>query len=216
MIDVTEVKIRGYQKEDRNAIREISIESSIFGEYRNAVFDDEVLADLLTAYFTDYEPVSCFVAEKKEYVMGYILGTKDVRKMRNVLKRKVIPGVVKDLSGKGQLFRKGNLIFIKNIVFSYFKGEFVAPDFSPEYPATLHINIAPQFRGQNVGSLLINHYLDFLKKESISGIHFGVLSERAKMFFLKLDFKVLFTGKYTFLNYLTGETLPHYIIGKKL
>ena len=216
MIDVTEVKIRGYQKEDRNAIREISIESSIFGEYRNAVFDDEVLADLLTAYFTDYEPVSCFVAEKKEYVMGYILGTKDVRKMRNVLKRKVIPDVVKDLSGKGQLFRKGNLIFIKNIVFSYFKGEFVAPDFSPEYPATLHINIAPQFRGQNVGSLLINHYLDFLKKESISGIHFGVLSERAKMFFLKLDFKVLFTGKYTFLNYLTGETLPHYIIGKKL
>ena len=216
MIDVTEVKIRGYQKEDRNAIREISIESSIFGEYRNAVFDDEVLADLLTAYFTDYEPVSCFVAEKKEYVMGYILGTKDVRKMRNVLKRKVIPDVVKDLSGKGQLFRKDNLIFIKNIVFSYFKGEFVAPDFSPEYPATLHINIAPQFRGQNVGSLLINHYLDFLKKESISGIHFGVLSERAKMFFLKLDFKVLFTGKYTFLNYLTGETLPHYIIGKKL
>lgn len=216
MIDVTEVKIRGYQKEDRNAIREISIESSIFGEYRNAVFDDEVLADLLTAYFTDYEPVSCFVAEKKEYVMGYILGTKDVRKMRNVLKRKVIPGVVKDLSGKGQLFRKGNLIFIKNIVFSYFKGEFVAPDFSPEYPATLHINIASQSRGQNVGSLLVNHYLDFLKKESISGIHFGVLSERAKMFFLKLDFKVLFTGKYTFLNYLTGETLPHYIIGKKL
>ena len=216
MIDVTEVKIRGYQKEDRNAIREISIESSIFGEYRNAVFDDEVLADLLTAYFTDYEPVSCFVAEKKEYVMGYILGTKDVRKMRNVLKRKVIPGVVKDLSGKGQLFRKGNLIFIKNIVFSYFKGEFVAPDFSLEYPATLHINIASQSRGQNVGSLLVNHYLDFLKKESISGIHFGVLSERAKMFFLKLDFKVLFTGKYTFLNYLTGETLPHYIIGKKL
>ena len=146
--------------------------------------------------------------------MGYILGTKDVRKMRNVLKRKVIPGVVKDLSGKGQLFRKANLIFIKNIVFSYFKGEFVAPDFSLEYPATLHINIAPQFRGQNVGSLLINHYFDFLKKESISGIHFGVLSERAKMFFLKLDFKVLFTGKYTFLNYLTGETLPHYIIGK--
>jgi GNAT superfamily N-acetyltransferase len=215
MIDVSEVKIRGYREEDRNAIREISIQSSIFGEYRNAVFNDEVLADLLTAYFTDYEPASCFVAERKEYVMGYILGTKDVRKMRNVLKRKVIHGVVKDLSGKGQLFSKTNLIFIKNIVFSYFKGEFMAPDFSIEYPATLHINIASQFRGQNVGSLLVNHYLDFLKKESVSGIHFGVLSERAKMFFLKLDFKVLFTGKYTFLKYLTGETLPHYIIGKQ-
>jgi GNAT superfamily N-acetyltransferase len=215
MIDVTKVKIRGYREEDRNAIREISIQSSIFGEYRNAVFNDEVLADLLTAYFTDYESTSCFVAERKEDIMGYILGTKDVRKMRNVLKRKIIPGVVKDLSSKGQLFRKSNQIFIKNIVFSYFKGEFMVLDFSPEYPATLHINIASQFRGQNVGSLLVNHYLDFLKKESVSGIHFGVLSERAKMFFLKLDFKVLFTGKYTFLKYLTGETLPHYIIGKK-
>lgn len=215
MNDVTEVKIRSYQEGDQKAIREISIESSIFSEHRNAVFDDEILADLMTAYFTDYEPTSCFVAEKEGHVIGYLLGTKDIHKMQGKLKGRIIPGVVKDIFRKDQLFRKKNLMFIKNIVFSYLKGEFKVPDFSREYPATLHVNVASQSRGQNVGSYLVNYFLEFLKKERVSGIHFGVLSERAKKFFLKLDFEVLFTGKYTFLNYLTGENLPHYIMGKR-
>lgn len=215
MNDFAEAKIRCYQERDRRAIREISIQSSIFGEYRNAVFDDEILADLLTAYFTDYEPTSCFVAERRGYVIGYILGTKDVRKMHHVLKQKIIPGVVKDLFLKGQLFQKKNFLLIKNLIFSYFNGEFNVPDFTREYPAALHVNIASQSRGHNIGSFLVNHFLLFLKREKVSGIHFGVLSERAKKFFLKLDFEILFTGKYTFLSYLTGETLPHYVIGKK-
>jgi len=215
MNDVTEVKIRSYQEEDRKAIREISIQSSIFGEYRNAVFDDEILADLLTSYFTDCEPTSSFVAEKGVCIIGYLLGTKDTRKMHKVLKQKIIPLVAKDLLHKGRLFQKKNLLLIKNIMFSYLKGEFKVPDFTHEYPATLHVNIVSQFRGQNVGSFLVNHFLNFLKKERVPGVHFGVLSEKAKKFFLNLDFEVLFIGKYTFLNYLTEENLPHYIMGKK-
>lgn len=209
------VKIRSYHEGDRKAVREISIQSSIFGEYRNAVFNDEILADSLTAYFTDYELTSCFVAEKGGHVIGYLLGTKDSQKMHRILKGKIIPNVVKNLFLKGQFFQKKNFMFIRNMMFSYLKGEFKVPDFTYEYPATLHVNIACSSRGQNVGSSLVSHFLEFLKGEKISGIHFGVLTERAKKFFLKLDFEVLFTGKYTFLKYLTGKDIPHYIMGKK-
>lgn len=215
-MEVMEINIRNYQQRDQKAVREISIQSSIFGEYRNAVFDDEILADLLTVYFTDYEPMSCFVAEKEGLVIGYVLGTKETREMRRVLKGRIVPGVVKKIFHKGQFFRKNHLMIVKSKVYSYFKGEFNMPDFTREYPATLHVNMASQFRGQNVGSLLVNHFLEFLKNERVSGIHFGVLSERAKKFFLKLNFEVLFSGKYTFLHYLTGENLPHYVMGKHL
>jgi len=67
-----------------------------------------------------------------------------------------------------------------------------------------------------IGSLLVNHFLQFLKEKKVKGIHFGVLSEKAKRFFLKLDFEILFSEEYTFLRFISGETLPHYIMGKKL
>ncbi len=208
--------VRNYRTEDRKAVREISLESSILGESRKTVFDDEIIADMLTFYFTDYEPQSCFIAEKDNRVIGYVMGAKDIRKMRRVMNRKILPGLLKNILYKGLLFRRNNFKLIKNILNSYFKGEFKLPDFSQNYPATLHVNITTEYRGHHSGSLLVNKFLEHLKENNIQGIHFGVLSESAKRFFLKLDFDILFEGKYTFLHYLTGETLPHYIMGKKL
>jgi hypothetical protein len=56
--EVMSIKIRNYQIKDRDTIRKISLESIFLGEYRSSIFDDEILADLLTKYFTDYEPFS--------------------------------------------------------------------------------------------------------------------------------------------------------------
>ena len=63
-MEVMSIKIRNYQIKDRDAIRKTSLESIVLGEYRTSIFDDEILADILTIYFTDYEPLSCFVAAK--------------------------------------------------------------------------------------------------------------------------------------------------------
>jgi GNAT superfamily N-acetyltransferase len=216
MMEVVNIQIRNYRKEDRKTIRVIGLQSSILGEQRKTVFDDEILADMLTVYFTDYEPQSCFVAEGDNQVIGYVLGTRDVRKMRNVMKHTIFPGLAKKVFLSGQFLQRNNLLIIRNMMYSYFKGEFKVPDFTLEYPATLHVNIASGYRGKNTGSLLVNHFLEFLKREGVSGIHFGVLSESAKRFFLKLNFEVLFEGKYSFLQYLSGETLPHYVMGKHL
>ena len=47
-MEIMSIKIRNYQIEDRDAIREISLESVFWGENRAYIFDDEILADLLT------------------------------------------------------------------------------------------------------------------------------------------------------------------------
>lgn len=215
-MEVTSIKIRNYQIKDRDAIRKISLESMLLGEYRTSIFDDEMLADILTIYFTDYEPLSCFVAVKENQVIGYIMGAQDVGKMRRLMKYKVVPRLIYKGLCRHQLLRRNNLILMKNIISSYLKGEFISPDFSQEYPATLHINITAEYRGQNLGSLLVDYFLGFLKRKNIRGIHFGVMSESAKDFFIKLNFNILFTGKYSFPRYLLGENIPHSIMGKQI
>jgi len=214
--EVMSMKIRNYQIKDRDAIRKISLESVFWGENRAYIFDDEILADILTIYFTDYEPLSCFVAVKVNQVIGYIMGAQDIRKMRRLMKYKIVPRLIYKALGRRQLLRRNSLILLKNIISSYLKGEFISPDFSKEYPATLHINIRAEYRRQNLGSLLVDYFLDFLKRKNIRGIHFGVMSERAKDFFIKLNFNILFTGKYSFPRYLLGENIPHYIMGKQI
>ena len=209
--------IRNFKPEEKKAIREISVQSSIFGEYiEQKLLNEEIIADLLTSYFIEYEPQFCFVAEKNSEVVGYLLGSSDVQKMHKVVRSKIMPGLVKKAFQSGLIFRAPNLGLMKNVLNSYCKGEFKVPDFLQEYPATLHVNISPRYRGKMIGSLLVYHFLQILKDKQVKGIHFGVLSDKAKRFFEKLGFEILFSGKYTFLRYLSGETLPHYIMGKKL
>lgn len=209
--------IRNFKPEEKKAIREISVQNSIFGEYtEQKLLNEEIIADLLTSYFIEYEPQFCFVAEKNSEVVGYLLGSSDVTEMRKVVKSKIIPELVKKAFQSGLIFSSINFKLMKNVLSSYFKGEFKVPDFSQEYPATLHVNISPRYRGKMIGSLLVYHFLQILEKKQIKGIQFGVLSEKARGFFEKLGFEILFSGEYTFLRYLSGETLPHYIMGKKL
>jgi len=215
-MEIDRINIRNYRSADRKIVREISVESSIFSEFRDVIFSDDIIADLLTLYFTDYQPQSCFVAEKEGQVIGYVLGTKDIRNMRKSMKYRILPLLARKVFISGQVLRINNIILMKHMLSSYIKGEFKVPDFAEKYPATLHINIKTQHRGGHLGLSLVNHFLDFLKKDNIQGIHFGVLSEGAKRFFLKLNFEMLFEGEYTFLQYLTGDSFPHYIMGKKL
>lgn len=105
-MEKTDIIIRNYQIENRKAVREISLENSIFSEYRHTIFDDEILADLLTVYFTDYEPTSCFMAEEEECVIGYVLGTKDVRKMHRVFRGKIVKDLVKKYFIRASFFKR--------------------------------------------------------------------------------------------------------------
>ena len=210
------IKNYGLMGEQQQAIRRISVQNSIFNDYKGELLSEEIIADLLTSYFLEYEPEFCFVAEEEGMVIGYLLGSVNIIKMHRIIKSKNILRLTRKVLQDGLILRPSNLKLIKSSVSSYMKGEFKVPAFAKDYPATLHVNIAAEYRGKMMGTMLVTHFLELLKRKGISGIHFGVLSERAKKFFLKLDFKVLYSGEYTFLKFLSGETLPHYIMGKKI
>ncbi len=209
--------IRPFTKNDRKDIRRISCDTAFLGVDKKLFFDDDdILADALTLYYTDYEPQSCFVAVEKNRVIGYIIGSKDTGKMDMVFRNKVLPKLIGKAFIRGIFFRIKDLKFLLHIAGSFLKSEFSTPDFSKQYPATLHINIDEKFRGRRIGEKLIERYLNYLKEEKAQGIHFGTMSEGAKNFFLKTGFLVLFEGKHSYLEYITKQTLPYYILGRKL
>ena len=208
------ITIRHYRNEDREAVRRISCETAFLGLGKQQFVEDaEILADVLTRYFTDCEPQSCLVAVSEGRVVGYLTGAQDSRRMNRIFRFRLLPVIAARIIARGVLFQRGSRRFLSNVFVSLCRGEFEAPDFSAEYPALLHINVEERFRGMSIGRLLIRTYLDFLREQGIKGVHLGTLSDSSREFFTKMGFKVLFSGKRSYLAYVLGKVVPYYVMG---
>jgi len=215
--DFKDAIIRQYRSDDREPVRNISWDTAFVGSPADIFFFGKtILTDFLTLYFTDYEPESCLVAENEGKVVGYLIGAKNRGAISAVFKFKIIARLlIKALAGE-EFFKKKNLIFFFNCLLSFIRCEFSIPDFSKEYPATLHINIGKGFRQHNIGSRLMSAYLDYLVKEKVPGVSLATMSDKAARFFKKQGFNLLHAGRRSYLRYLLHKDLPIYIFGKKL
>jgi ribosomal protein S18 acetylase RimI-like enzyme len=209
--------IRKFSREDRKAVRRIACETSFEGFSRYEFFeDDEILADLLTRYYTDYEPDYCFVAAYNDTVAGYLTGARNASVMNRVFYLRIIPKLVLKSISRGLFFKKNTSKFLFHCLGSFFRGEFFTPGLTSKFPATLHINIDKDFQNLGIGRKLINKYQCFLKEEKVKGVHFGTASEGAKIFFTKMGFKLLLTQKRTYFIYETGKEQIYYVFGKEI
>lgn len=213
------VIIRHYLGEDREDLRDIAWDTAFAGQEADIFFDrknEDILKDFLTFYFTDYEPESCFVAENEGEIVGYLIGAKDTAILNSIFHAKILPRLVKKLITTGALLKSKNLNFFLYSLLGFLKGEFRMPDFYCDYPATLHINLKTRWRGQGLGSRLISSYLDYLKQEKIKGVYLASISDKAKTFFLKQGFHLLYQGRRSYFQYILKKEMPIYIFGKKL
>ena len=211
------VVIRSYKREDRGSIRRISCETAFLEEDSKKIFgDDEILADALTRYFTDYEPESCFVADDGGRVIGYIIGSKDVRLARRVFIIKLLPSLIVKAIKRAIFFNKSVVRFLYYGLISFLKGEFFTPDLSRKYPGTLHINIESDYRGKKIGRKLIEAYLASIRREGVRGVHFGTISKEAKNFFVHCGFSILHQGRRSCLRYALKQDTSYYVLGKLL
>ncbi len=211
------VVIRKYQASDRAQVRQICCDTAFMGKPSSLFFDgDDLFADCLTRYFTDYEPESCFVAEKEGKVVGYLIAAKDVSRMGKVFAHKIALKLLARAVFTGVFFRKKNIIFLGNCLRSMLRGEFRQPDVSGEYPATLHINAAEGSRGQGIGSQLIRECLVYLKGEAVKAVHLATMSEEAARFFESSGFTLLFSRQRSYFRHLLDRDFSVYVYGKKL
>ncbi|MCK9594168.1 MAG: GNAT family N-acetyltransferase [Candidatus Omnitrophica bacterium] len=212
-----DIIIRLYYGADRDAVRQIACDTALMGGPGEIFFSDkEVLADFLTLYFTDYEPGSSFVAQSGSGVIGYLIGSRDSRKMGKIFGGKICGPLCLKMLIRGALFNRKNLVFIFHSLKSLIRGEFKCPDFSNDYPAVMHINLKAGFRGKGIGSRLIAAYLKHLKTNKASAVRLATFSDKAKDFFLKNGFSLLFQQTRSCFRYLLGRDVRVYIYGRKL
>lgn len=210
------VIIRPYIPEDRASVRRINYETAFLNKAHLFFEDREIVADALTKYYTDHEPGCCFVAESRGEVVGYIIGTMDIRRMHRVFAVSIfLPLFIKALA-RGVFFKLKTYKFLLNCLISLLKGEFRVPDFNTLYPSTFHLNVKDGFRGQKIGNKLIMRAAQLIYERNVCGVQFSTMSEEPKEFFLNFGFHVIYESRRTFLRYALGHDTPFYLFGMKV
>src|SRR6185295_10181363 len=98
--------IRSFRAADRPAVRALACDTAERGEPVERFYPDrDVFADLLTRYYTDWEPASLWVAEQDGEVVGYLTGCLDTRRYRRVMAWRVVPAAILRGVFRGLLFR---------------------------------------------------------------------------------------------------------------
>jgi ribosomal protein S18 acetylase RimI-like enzyme len=172
------IKIRPYQPQDRTALRQICCDVADRGEPIERLFSDRLMAaDLLTTYYTDYEPQSSFVAEIDGQVVGYINGCLDNRRWGLVMFWLLIPRLIIKGLKRGVFFRPEcwHMLRVAALnwrrLFSWRKHEFHS------HQGHMHIGIAKDFRHQHIGELLIDALCRYAKSRGVgqlaASIHDG-------------------------------------------
>jgi ribosomal protein S18 acetylase RimI-like enzyme len=212
-----DIKIRKYMNNDREAVRRISCDTAFLGEPAENFFEGrDFIADFLTAYYTDYESQSCFIAEVNSNVAGYLIGTTDENKMIKTFFFKILPKTFFKSFFKGTFIKKKNIIFLWWNIYSFFRGQFFPAVELKNYPALLHINFSAEYRDKGLGSILLKAYLDYLNCEKVSGVHLTTHSEKASRFFEKNSFKLLLKTKRSYYRGVLHKDIGYYYLGTLL
>ena len=188
-----DVVIRPYRTEDREAVREISWNTADQGRTVDLYFHDhKAVADILTQYYTDWEPQSLWVAECDRAVVGYLTGCMDTHRCNRVMVRKIGPKAVAEAIGRGALWRAETWRLALAFARTALLGGAPKVDLK-KYPAHLHINLREGFRGRGLGRQLIEHFRRQVQEQGLPGIHLVAWGENecGRRFFEVMGFRLL-------------------------
>ena len=189
--------IRTYRPDDRDVVRMIACDTADRGEPVESFFRDrETFADLLTRYYTDWEPQSLWVAEVEGRVIGYLTGCLNTHRYWTVMQRRIIPRAVWGAVCRGALRSYQTWRVLRAGVQTLAVGRMRREASSVAHPAHLHLNVAKAFRSQRVGRQLLERFLAQARAAGSPGVHAAVREDNdaGKRFFERMGFTVL--GRY--------------------
>lgn len=186
--------IRNYQAADRPSVREIACDTADAGEPVERFFRDrETVADVLTRYYTDFEPGSLWVAECDGRVVGYLTGCLNTRRQERVARKQVLPKAMTGAIACGALWHADAWRLLAAFAGTVVLGGFPYPIDLTMYPAHFHINIRAGFRGGGLGPQLGDAFMQQTGRAGVRGIHVITRGDNApgRRFFEKTGFKLL-------------------------
>ena len=191
--DASSVTVRRYRPADREQIRAIARRTASHRNALESLFSDpEVMADLLTRYYTDFEPNSLWVAVQDATVIGYLSGCLHSTWRRRRMARSIFPRALWRALQGGALWRRETWHLARSLVrtFGLGEGRRMKPILT-RYPAHLHINLRPGTRGQGIGRALVERFEAQARSAGVPGVHARVhaANDAARGFFASLGYE---------------------------
>lgn len=178
------LRIRAFQPADRDGIRAICAATAWKGGPAPEHFGDGwIWAEIWTRYFTDAEPQHTWVVEdtRDGRVLGYLTGTTDASRCDRYLLR-LIPGIVWHAIASAMLRHRPQRRLLAGLLRSFLRGELdIPPEIRRTCPATLHLDLLPEARGQGLGKTLMSLFLDRMRELGVPGVHGQTLSNNVQV-----------------------------------
>ena len=192
-IYMTNIRVRPYEAKDRAQLRTLCCDVADRGESIEPLFfDRELAADMLTAYYTDYEPRSSFVAEHNGSIVGYVNGCVDNRRYGLVMFWILIPAALIRGFKRGIFFRR-ELWHMVHVLFKNWRRIFAwRKESFHSHQGHLHIGIDASFRNQHLGEQLIKALVERAVGKRVGELTASVhdANKPAMRFFERLGFVV--------------------------
>jgi len=185
--------IRAFAPSDRQAVRDICCDTADMGQPVERIFPDRAwAADLLTSYYTDYEPSSIFVADLDGVVAGYILGCLDNRCYGLVMFWILGPQFVFKGLARGVFFRRQIWRLLGGAARNWRRAFVWRKQSFHSHQGHLHIGIAQGFRSRRLGQRLVEALMLHARgrhiEELTASVHDGNVG--ACRFFDRIGFQV--------------------------
>jgi GNAT superfamily N-acetyltransferase len=186
--------IRQYKPRDRTQVEHIQFETYFLGKSGSLLGENRKLFNEGIKYYLDKEPESCFVAEKKGKVVGYLLGCLDDKNHNESVDKFLWKSIVLLLqlpfmSSKDRKFWSGPIKMVFNAVL----GKSGDANFKTPYPSGhIHINLLSEVRGKGVGTKLLKAFFKYAKSKHVKMIHADSFQTRLnpnKNFWIKNGFR---------------------------
>lgn len=219
-----DLTIRPYEPGDRAAVRHVCCETADAGDPVEGFFSDrELIADLATRYYTDFEPETSWVAETGVAetggsVVGYLTGSVDTKRFERVTSRRIAGPAIAAAIRRGALRRRETwrMLSVLPRILAAFAGQRRRP--LEMYPAHLHLNILRESRGRHAGGQLLRAFMERLRVAGIRGVHATVRGDNAagRSFFEHQGFAGI--GGYTIVLYYGKEKrhVPIIVYGRTI
>ncbi len=173
--------IRPIQISDEPAVVDICYRTGYMGEdlTGSGRFNDKWLFGLLFAlYYVRYEMKTCFVSmdSRTGAVLGYILGAADSA----LQEKRFSLLMIWRIAARALLYSSWRHPESFRTLLHFNRVQRTMPplhDLYKDFPAHLHINMAPGYQGRGMGSALIERFEESMRSRGACGVHL-VTSER--------------------------------------
>ena len=166
------ITIRNYHSSDQNAVRSICCM-----EPNDDPLIEEAILTVFCEYYIHEEPDNCFViADDHNQTVGYLLCAADFQKWEQIFRQKYIS---KSSNPITTVMAEATIHALK--------------PFSTAYPAHLHMNLLPEYRGMHLGTRLMDTLKRHLRTLATPGLMLDVAKDNltAQAFYQKNGFHIL-------------------------